>query len=145
MLTAPPCARTTRPCARIAPAPTWTSPKITAERAISGCGWSTSIWFKLPATHRPHGRPAVRPVVPTLPGGSRLAHSGGGFPCRYQDRIPDRGERWGVGEVQGGHVFDRHPVPQRRCGRVDPLGRPLVADDLHSQQKSAEAFGDHLD
>src|SRR6516225_1249979 len=64
MLTAPPCARTTRPCARIAPAPTWTSPRITAERAISGCGWSTSIWFKLTATHRPHGRPGVRPVVP---------------------------------------------------------------------------------
>src|SRR5215471_8697880 len=64
MLTAAPCARATRPCARIAPAPTWTSPRITAERAISGCGWSTSIWFKLTATHRPHGRPDVRPVVP---------------------------------------------------------------------------------
>src|SRR5215471_19263291 len=64
MLTAAPRARTTRPCARIAPAPTWTSPRITAERAISGCGWSTSIWFKLTATHRPHGRPGVRPVVP---------------------------------------------------------------------------------
>ena len=38
MLTAAPCARTTRPCARIAPAPTCTSPRITAERAIFGLG-----------------------------------------------------------------------------------------------------------
>ena len=38
MLTAAPCARTTRPCARIAPAPTWTSPRTTAEPGDLGLG-----------------------------------------------------------------------------------------------------------
>src|SRR5579859_449497 len=49
MLTAAPCARTTRPWARIAPAPTCTSPSTTAERAISGWGSSTKSWLKLTA------------------------------------------------------------------------------------------------
>jgi len=60
--------------------------------------------------------PASSPAV------ARAAHGGGGLPRRHEDRVPDRRERRSVSEVQGGHVFDRHVVPQRRRGRVDPLG-----------------------
>src|SRR5260370_34944597 len=60
MLTAAPCARTTRPCASIAPAPTCASPRSAAEPAISGWGWSTRSWLKLTAllSSWPFGRPA---------------------------------------------------------------------------------------
>src|SRR5215472_9663826 len=114
MLTAAPRARTTRPCARMAPAPTWISPRITAERAISGCGWSTSIWFKLTATHRPHGRPGVRPVVPDttralaarLPGPAlREQRSGAGLPG--QRLVKPSVGRWALGAPRNG---DRGPA-----------------------------------
>src|SRR5579859_1348724 len=43
--------------------------------------------------------------------GAGLAHGPGGLPCRHQNRIPYRREGRCVREVQGGHVFDGHPVP----------------------------------
>jgi hypothetical protein len=45
------------------------------------------------------------------PVGAGPAHCPGGLPCRHQNRIPHRCERRSVREVQGGHLFDRHPVP----------------------------------
>jgi hypothetical protein len=60
MLTAAPCARTTRPYARITPAPTWTSPSTTTERAISGWGSSAKSWLKLTRPHPPSGVRALR-------------------------------------------------------------------------------------
>src|SRR6204780_654873 len=79
------------------------------------------------------------------PAGAGRAPCPGGLPCRHENRIPYRRERRSVGEIQGGHLFYRHPVPQRCRSRVDPLGRSLLADDLHSQQTSSAAFGGHLD
>src|SRR4051812_49259600 len=58
MLTAPPWARTTRPWARIAPAPTWASPSTTAEPAISTRGWSARSWLKLTTMLLPPGSAA---------------------------------------------------------------------------------------
>ena len=43
-------------------APTWTSPRITADRAISGWGWSTRRWLKLTRPHRPPGHSGIRPT-----------------------------------------------------------------------------------
>src|ERR1700689_515448 len=79
------------------------------------------------------------------PGGAGLAHCACGLPCRHENRIPYRRERRSVREIQGRHLFYRHPVPQRCRSRVDPLGRSLLTDDLHSQQTSGAAFGGHLD
>jgi len=45
------------------------------------------------------------------PAGAGLAHCPGGLPCRHENRIPYRRERRSVGEIQGGHLFYRHPVP----------------------------------
>ena len=45
------------------------------------------------------------------PADAGLAHCPGGLPCRHENRIPHRRERRSVREVQGGHLFYRHPVP----------------------------------
>jgi hypothetical protein len=53
----------------------------------------------------------ARMKAASSPVGAGLAHCPGGLPCRHENRIPYRRERRSVREVQGGHLFYRHPVP----------------------------------
>ena len=73
------------------------------------------------------------------------AHSRGSLAGGDEDRVPYRGKRWGVGEVQSRHLLNGHVVPERGRGGVDPLGRALATDDLGPQQPSGVAFRGHLD
>ncbi len=68
------------------------------------------------------------------------AHSRGRLASGDEDRVPYRGKRWGVGEVQSRHLLNGHVVPERGRGGVDPLGRALATDDLGPQQPSGVAF-----
>src|SRR5215831_13529370 len=81
MLTAAPCARTTSPCAKIAPAPAWTSPRMAAELAICGSGWSSSSWLKLTAPHRPPGLPHIIQCARLRPGMSGRTGRPAGLPA----------------------------------------------------------------
>ncbi len=65
----------------------------------SGPGPGPGAWF----TARMKGA--------SSPASAGLAHCPGGLPCRHQNRIPHRRERRSVREVQGRHLFYRHPVP----------------------------------
>src|SRR3954465_1807675 len=67
----------------------------------------------------------------TLPGGlHRLPRLSGGD----QNRVPDRRERWGGGQVEVEHLVDVHLVPQRGGEHIDALGRALPSHDLRAQQ-----------
>ena len=129
MLTAAPCARTTRPCARIAPAPTCTSPSTTAERAISGWGSSTSSWLKLTRPHRPSGRPASSRSAPTLPAhcsdrrgcAGRICGSWSGWPVFRLS-----GHELAGGEARAGHRRYHRPGPGH--SRAVPAGGRASGD-----------------
>jgi manganese efflux pump family protein len=54
---------------------------------------------------------AARMKGASSPAGAGLAHCPGGLPCRHENRVPYRRERRSVREIQGGHLFYRHPVP----------------------------------
>ncbi|ELU61284.1 hypothetical protein PCS70012_02298, partial [Streptococcus pneumoniae PCS70012] len=61
-----------------------------------------------------------------------------------EHRVPHRGERRGVGEVDVEQLFHRGLVPQRHGEHVDALGRAFFPDDLGAEQPSGAAFGDEF-
>src|SRR5581483_11042992 len=68
----------------------------------------------------------------------------GGLAGGDEHGVPDRRERWGVGEVEAGHLFDRHLVPQGDGEGVDALAGVLATHDLGAEEPSGTTFDDQL-
>src|SRR5437879_8056574 len=79
-----------------------------------------------------------------MAGGALLLYRVPSLAGRHQYRVPHRGERRRVGEVEVQELLDGELGGEGGGQHVDALGRPLLADDLRAQELATARLAQDL-